>query len=109
VRLTEAQQQEAVLVYQQSIQQAFREVADSLIAYRKNQEFRVQQEALTNSAQDATRLSNMRYRGGVTSYLEVLDSDTRYFDAQIGLAQAQLNERLALVQLYNALGGGWQE
>jgi multidrug efflux system outer membrane protein len=109
VRLTEAQQQEAVLVYQQSIQQAFREVSDSLIAYRKNQEFRAQEELLTNSAQDATRLANSRYRGGVTSYLEVLDSDTRYFDAQIGLSQAQLNERLAMVQLYNALGGGWQQ
>jgi multidrug efflux system outer membrane protein len=109
VRLTEAQKQEAVLVYQQSIQQAFREVSDSLIAYRKNQEFRAQQELLMNSAQDATRLSDMRYRGGVTSYLEVLDSDTRNFDAQLGLAQAQLNERLALIQLYNALGGGWQQ
>jgi len=109
VRLTEAQKQEAVLVYQQSIQQAFREVSDSLVAYRKNQEFRGQEELLTTSAQDATRLADMRYRGGVTSYLEVLDSDTRYFDAQIGLAQAQRNERLALVQLYNALGGGWQE
>jgi outer membrane protein, multidrug efflux system len=109
VRLTEAQQQETVFAYQQSIQQAFREVSDSLIAYRKNQESRAQQELLTNSAQDATRLSTMRYKGGVTSYLEVLDSDTRYFDAQLGLAQAQLNERLALVQLYNALGGGWQQ
>jgi multidrug efflux system outer membrane protein len=109
VRLTEAQKLEAVLVYQQSIQQAFREVSDSLVAYRKNQEFRVQQELLNNSAQDTTRLANMRYKGGVTSYLEVLDSDTRYFDAQLGLAQAQLNERLALVQLYNALGGGWQQ
>jgi multidrug efflux system outer membrane protein len=109
VRLTEAQKQEAVLVYQQSIQQSFREVSDSLVAYRKNQEFRAQQELVTNSAQDATRLSDMRYRGGVTSYLEVLDSDTRYFDAQLSLAQARLNERLALVQVYNALGGGWQQ
>jgi outer membrane protein, multidrug efflux system len=109
VRLTEAQQQESVLLYQQSIQQAFREVSDSLVAYRKNQEFRTLQEQLTNSAQDTTRLANMRYQGGATSYLEVLDSDTRYFDAQIGLAQAQLNERLAMVQLYNALGGGWQQ
>jgi len=65
VRLTEAQKQEEVLAYQQSIQQAFREVSDSLVAYRKNQEFRAQQELLTNSAQDATRLSDMRYRGGV--------------------------------------------
>lgn len=109
VRLTEAQQQELVLTYQQSIQQAFREVSDSLIAYRKNQEFRAQQELVVTAAQDATRLSNMRYEGGVTSYLEVLDSDTRYFDAQVALAQAQLDERLALVQVYNALGGGWQQ
>ena len=109
VRFTEAQKQEAVLAYQQNIQQAFREVSDSLVAYRKNQEFRTQQELLTNSAEDAVRLANMRYRGGVTSYLEVLDSDTRYFDAQLGLARAQLSERVALVQLYNALGGGWQQ
>lgn len=109
VRLTEAQKQETVLIYQQSIQQAFREVADSLIAYRKNREFREQQELLTGAAQDATRLADSRYRGGVTSYLEVLDSDTRYFNAQLALAQAQLNERLAMVQLYNALGGGWQQ
>lgn len=109
VRLTEAQQREAVLSYQQSIQQSFREVSDSLVAYSKNQEFREQQGLLTAAAQDAVRLANVRYQGGVTSYLEVLDSDTRYFTAQIGLAQAQLNERLALVQLYNALGGGWQQ
>jgi outer membrane protein, multidrug efflux system len=109
VRLTEAQQQEALLIYQQAIQQAFREVSDSLIAYQKNQEFRAQEELLTSAAQDASRLANSRYQGGVTSYLEVLDSDTRYFDAQLALAQAQLNERLAMVQLYNALGGGWQQ
>lgn len=109
VRLTEAQKQESVLVYQQSIQQAFREVSDSLVAYHKNREFREQKALLTQAAGDATQLADSRYRGGVTSYLEVLDSDTRYFDAQIGLSQAQLNERLALVQLYNALGGGWDQ
>ena len=109
IRLTEAQKQETVLLYQQSIQQAFREVSDSLVGHRKNQEFRAQQELLTAAARDSTRLANMRYEGGATSYLEVLDNDTRYFDAQLVLAQAQLNERLALVQLYNALGGGWQE
>ena len=109
VRLTEAQKEEFVLRYQQAIQEAFREVSDSLIAYRKNQEFRAQQALVTAAAQDATRLANVRYQGGVTSYLEVLDTDTLSFEAQILLAQAQLNERLALVQLYNALGGGWQE
>jgi multidrug efflux system outer membrane protein len=108
VRLTEAQKQEAVLVYQQTIQQAFRDVSDSLVAYQKNQDFRRQQELLTTSAQNAAHLSNVRYAGGVTSYLEVLDSDTRYYEAQLNLVQAQLNERLALVQLYRALGGGWQ-
>src|ERR1700716_1909979 len=70
VRLTEAQEQEAVLVYQQSIHQAFREVSDSLVAYRKNQEFRAQQELVPIAAQDTTRLANMRYQGGATSYLE---------------------------------------
>ncbi len=109
VRLSEAQKEEAVLDYQKLIQQAFREVSDSLVAYRKNREFREQEALLTAAAADATRLADSRYRGGVTSYLEVLDSDTRFFDAQLGLSQAQLNERLALVQLYNALGGGWQQ
>ena len=108
VRLAEAQQQEAVLVYQQTIQQAFREVSDALVAYRKTREFRLQQELLTQSAQDAARLSESRYRGGATSYLEVLDSDTRYLSAELSLAQAELGELEALVQLYRALGGGWQ-
>jgi outer membrane protein, multidrug efflux system len=109
VKLSEAQQQEAALFYKQTIQLAFREVSDSLVAYAKNQEFRQQEELLTQAAEDATHLSNARYTGGATSYLEVLDSDTRYFAAQLDLAQAILNERLALVQLYSALGGGWQQ
>ncbi|MGH9805104.1 MAG: efflux transporter outer membrane subunit [Candidatus Acidiferrales bacterium] len=109
VRLAEAQQQEAALVYQQTIQQAVREVSDALVASRKNREFRLQQERLTQSAQEAARLSDLRYRRGATSYLEVLDSDTRYFEAELGLAQAQVDELLALVQLYRSLGGGWQQ
>jgi outer membrane protein, multidrug efflux system len=109
VKLSQAQEQEAVLVYQQTIQQAFREVSDALVAYKKNQESREQQELLTKAAEDATRLSDVRYRGGAASYLEVLDSDTRYFSARLDLAQAELGERLALVQVYNALGGGWEQ
>jgi multidrug efflux system outer membrane protein len=108
VRLTEARQQEFLLRYEQTIQGAFREAADSLVAYRRTQEFRQQQEFLVASAQDATRLSHMRYSGGVASYLEVLTNDTNYFSAELGLVQAQLNERLALVQLYKSLGGGWE-
>jgi multidrug efflux system outer membrane protein len=109
VRLAEAQQQEAVLFYQETIQGAFRDVSDALIAYRKTQAFREQQQLLVNSAQDATRLSHMRYSGGVASYLEVLTNDTNYFSAELNLVQAQLNELLALVQLYRGLGGGWEQ
>lgn len=108
VRLANARQQEALLTYQQTIQGAFRDVSDGLTAYRRNREFRIEQEHLAESAKDAARLSDMRYRGGVSSYLEVLTNDTNYFSAELGLAQAQLNELLALVQLYRALGGGWE-
>jgi outer membrane protein, multidrug efflux system len=108
VRYARARTQEATFVYQQTVQQAFRDVSDALVGYRKSQEFRVQQEQLTHSAEEATKLSNMRYKGGATSYLEVLDSDTRYFSAQLNLAQADLNELRAFVGLYSALGGGWE-
>lgn len=109
VRLTEAQQQEALLTYQQTIQQAFRDVSDSLVAYRKNREYREQQELLTESTRGADELSKIRYQGGIASYLEVLTSETNYFAAQLNLAQAQADELTAYVQLYNALGGGWQQ
>jgi len=109
VRLAEAQQQSALLFYQQTIQGAFRSVSDALIAYRKTREFRSQEELLFQSAQDSARLSHLRYSGGVTGYLEVLTNETNAFSAELGVVQAQLNELLALVQLYEALGGGWQE
>ena len=109
VRLAEAQQQTATLFYQQSIQGAFRSVCDALVAYRKTREFRAQQEQLFQSAEDAARLSHMRYTGGATGYLEVLTNETNAFSAELGLAQARLNELLALIQLYEALGGGWQQ
>ena len=109
VRLAEAQQQTATLFYQQSIQEAFRSVSDALVAYRKTREFRTQQELLFESAKDAARLSQMRYTGGATGYLEVLTNETNAFSAELGLVQARLNELLALVQLYEALGGGWQQ
>jgi multidrug efflux system outer membrane protein len=107
--LARGQQQEAVLIYQQTIQGAFRDVSDALIAYQKDQEFRAQQELLARAAQDAAQLSGMRYKAGTTSYLEVLTNETNYLSADLGLAQARLNELLALVQIYKALGGGWQQ
>jgi outer membrane protein, multidrug efflux system len=109
VRLAEAQQRTATLFYQQSIQGAFRSVSDALVAYRKTREFRAQQDLLFQSAEDAARLSHMRYTGGATGYLEVLTNETNAFSAELNLAQARLNELLALVQLYQALGGGWQQ
>ena len=109
VRLAEARQQTAALFYQQSIQGAFRSVSDALVAYHKTREFRAQQELLFRSAEDAARLSHMRYNGGVTGYLEVLTNETNAFSTELGLVQAQVNELLAVVQLYQALGGGWQQ
>ena len=109
VRLTEEQEQEAVLTYQQTIQGAFRDVSDALIAYQKTQEFRAEQDLLSHSAQDAAQLSTQRYQAGTTNYLEVLTNETNALSAELGLAQARLNELLALVQIYKALGGGWQQ
>jgi outer membrane protein, multidrug efflux system len=108
VALAEARRTEAVIAYQQTVRQAFREVSDALTGYRKLREFREQQALLFGAAQDARRLAGIRYEGGATSYLEVLDADTRLFEAELGLAQAQLGERAALVEIYRALGGGWQ-
>jgi multidrug efflux system outer membrane protein len=107
VKFAKVQQQEALNFYRKTIQEAFREVSDALVAYRKTQEFTTQQDLLTQSAKDAARLSALRYKGGLASYLEVLDSDTRYYSAELKRAQAQLNELQALVDLYKALGGGW--
>jgi outer membrane protein, multidrug efflux system len=107
-RLAEAQEQEMLFTYQQTIMNAFQEVSNSLVAYQKGREFREQQELLTAAAKDADRLSKILYQHGGASYLQVLISENNDLAAELNLAQAQLSERLALVQLYNALGGGWQ-
>jgi multidrug efflux system outer membrane protein len=108
VKLAEAQQQLTVIQYERVIQTAFREVSDALVQYRKTREIRDKQEALVATLQDRSRLSYVRYRGGVDTLLNALDADRDLFDAELGLAQTRRNELLALVQLYRALGGGWQ-
>ncbi len=108
LQLSERQKQEMVLDYQKAIATAFRDVSDALIAVNKQRAARVEQEKLVAAAQDATRLARIRYQGGATSYLEVLTTDTNLFSAQLNLAGAQQSEALTLVQLYSALGGGWQ-
>jgi outer membrane protein, multidrug efflux system len=109
VELAEARRDDALLAYQQTILQSLRDVSDALVAYRQDREFREQQQLLARSATDALRLTTIRYQGGASSYLEVLNADTRRFVAELGLAQAQLSELLALVQIYRALGGGWEQ
>lgn len=109
LKAAEAQHEQMLLAYQQAIQTAFRQVSDALISHTKYREFRAHQESLTAAAQGAAALSETRYRGGVASYLEVLTNETNYFAAELNLARSRLNERLALVQVYNALGGGWEQ
>jgi multidrug efflux system outer membrane protein len=108
LELSKAQKEETVLNYQNTILGAFRDVSNALIAAQKTRDTRIEQEKLVAAAQDATRLARVRYQGGAASYIEVLTNDTNYFDAQLNLVTAQQNEALSLVQLYSALGGGWQ-
>jgi outer membrane protein, multidrug efflux system len=108
VRLTEAQKEEALLAYKKSIQQAFQDVSDSLIAVRRLREVRIEAERQVKALSQQTDLAYQRYFGGVTPYLEVLDSDRQLFESQLRLTQAQANELLAVIALYRSLGGGWQ-
>ena len=109
LRLARAQWQESVLSYQQTVQNSLEQVSNALVAYDENRQFRGQQELLAAAAERSDRLSLVLYRNGGASYLQVLTNETNYFSAELNLVDAQLNERLALVQLYQALGGGWQQ
>ena len=108
LNLARETQKEMVLSYQKTIAGAFRDVSNALIALNKQRAFREQQEKLVAAAEDATRLARIRYQGGATGYLEVLTTDTNLYTAQLNLATAQQGEATSLVQLYSALGGGWQ-
>jgi len=107
LRLAKADDQELVDTYRQTIQGALRDVSNALIAYSKDREYREQQEKLVDAAADAVRLARMRFEAGSTSYLEVLTNDANLYSDQLTLQSAEQQEALALVQLYNALGGGW--
>lgn len=102
-----AQAEQSLLIYEQTLQQAFREVEDALVAIRT---YRAEYEAQSRrvvAARNAARLSRARYDGGVVDYLEVLDTERTKFDAE--LAQSATLQRYfnSIVQLYKALGGGW--
>jgi multidrug efflux system outer membrane protein len=106
VRLSRDAQQQAVLAYLQAVQGAVRDVANATAAYRSQRAYRVQEQLDLAASQESTRLANLRYNEGQTSYLEVLYAQTQEYEADVNTQQALLNERLALVQLYLALGGG---
>jgi len=108
VKLAEAQREHALIQYEKTIQTAFSEVSNALIAHQRVRESRIQQEALVFALQDRLRLAYIRYRGGVDTQLNALDADRDTFQAELDLAQIRLQELLTVVQLYKALGGGWQ-
>jgi multidrug efflux system outer membrane protein len=108
LQLSEQTKQEMVLNYQKTIAGAFRDVSNALIALKKQRAYREEQEKLVAAAQDAVRLARMRYQAGSTGYLEVLTTDSNLYAAQLTLVNAQQGEALTIVQLYSALGGGWQ-
>ena len=108
VRFTQAEKEAFLVNYQKTIQNAFREVSDSLVARRKVRQVRSEREHLVNTLRDRVRLAYLRYNGGVSNLLEALDADRNLFDAELSLAQARRDELLSVVQLYKALGGGWQ-
>jgi len=107
VAAAEARADQATGIYRRTVRTAFREVADSLITLEKLKTFRRIQEKQVAVLIDQSRLSNARYRGGVTSYLEVLDSERQLFEAQRSLVGARLDEVSAVGVLFRALGGGW--
>ncbi len=108
VRLAEAERDSALAQYQKSIVTAFREVSNALIAHQRTHESRLEQERLVTATADRKRLAYLRYRGGVDTQLNALDADRELFQAELTLAQMRLQEILSVVQLYKALGGGWQ-
>jgi multidrug efflux system outer membrane protein len=108
LRLAESEHAQAVIAYRQTIQRAFGDVSDALIGYQKFHQVRVRQEDSVADLRESVRLSDMRYKGGTTTYLEVLDGQRSLFSAELTLAEARNNEYQSLVQLYRALGGGWQ-
>jgi multidrug efflux system outer membrane protein len=107
-KYSQAQQQEMVAQYQKTILGALKDVSNALTAYKELQNRCNEQARLVSSATEAVHLARLRYAGGNTSYLEVLTTDTDLYNAQVSLAQEQAQEASSLVQLYAALGGGWQ-
>jgi len=108
VRLAEAQRDQALVAYERSIQTAFSDVSNALIAHQRTRETRLEQERLVATLEDRKRLAYVRYQGGVDTQLNALDADRDLFSTELTLAQVRYSELVSVVQLYKALGGGWQ-
>ena len=108
VRLTEAQEREALITYRQTIFTGLRDASDALIANDRTRDQVDQQALLVKALEESTRLSRLRYEGGLDSFLQVLDSERNLFQGQLVLAQLRLLELQSVVRLYQVLGGGWQ-
>ena len=109
VELAEAQQQSALAQFEKAIQSAFSDVSNALIQYQDVKKVRAQRELLVTALQDRKRLAYLRWHGGVDTMLNALNADQDLFTAELSLAQTRRDELLSLVQVYKALGGGWQE
>src|SRR5690606_3616957 len=107
VAFAEAVQRELVVNYQRTIYSALREVSDALARYRKTNEQRAEQERLVEALRASVQLSTQRYEGGIDNYLQVLDAQRNLFQGELDLVQLRQQELAAIVQLYRALGGGW--
>ena len=109
LHLAESQQRQALIAYRQTIQRAFGDVSDALVGYEKLHQVRTRQQDSVTDLQETVRISTLRYKGGTTTYLEVLDGQRSLYGAELTLAAARGDEYRSLVQLYKALGGGWQQ
>jgi multidrug efflux system outer membrane protein len=109
LQLTEARQREALLRYEQAIQQAFREVEDALVAHRKAREGLAEQDAAVRASRAALEIAELRYTGGRTSYLDVLIAQRTLLAAEVTQTRTLRGQLVAVVRLYRALGGGWAD
>ena len=109
LHLAESEHKQALIAYQQAIQQAFGDVSDALIGYEKLHQVRMRQQDSVADLQETVRISTLRYKGGTTTYLEVLDGQRSLYGAELTLAAARGDEYRSVIQLYKVLGGGWQQ
>lgn len=109
VQVAEARQQAAVALYEQAIQNAFREVDDALVSVAKLREQLTAQEANLAAERQRLELARLRYEGGVSSYSDVLDAERFTFNAELDTVSTRAELFSAVAQLYKALGGGWDK